>query len=146
VATRLPFLIVASAAAVVACSNGSLKPPVSDKNFDDPDDPNKSGEVVVPDASGDGSFLLDGSGKACTKQEDCAAPLRCIFPIALGCGATGSCALYADAAGCGAKTACACDGTVVSLCAPDGYAPKPVGGACTDAAAAHDAAADGPSE
>jgi hypothetical protein len=143
---RLPFVLALGSFLVAACGSGALKPPGSDKNFDDPDDPTNPGEVVVPDASGDGNFVFDGSGKACTKQEDCAAPLRCIFPKALGCGATGTCALYTDPAGCQSRTACACDGTMVTLCAPDGYAPKPVGGSCTDAAPPDDAATDGPTE
>jgi len=58
------------------------------------------------------------------------------------CGASGRCLPY-DSSKCGAAPfACGCDNTPVQLCAPSGYAPKPIattdpcdGGAPQDASA-----------
>lgn len=143
---RIPLFFALGTLLVAACSGDALKSPESDKNFDDPDNPNNPGDVVIPDASGDGNFRLDGSGQGCLKQEDCALPLRCIFPIALGCGSQGVCTFYTDPAGCQSRMACACDGTIVNLCAPDGYSPKPIGSCTTDAAPPQDATADAPTD
>lgn len=126
---RSVFLVFLLAAA--ACSDKTLKPPASDKNFDDSDDPGMTMTGVKLDAATDG--LPDGQGKTCGVQTDCGAPLRCIFPIALGCGTQGMCALYVDPPMCSSKIACACNDTDVMLCTPDGFAPAPVKrvGACS---------------
>lgn len=105
------------------CSDTTLKPPASDKNFDE-EDPTMTMMGVVPDAATDG--LPDGQGKSCTTKTDCSAPLRCIFPIALGCGAPGMCVLFTDPPNCAAQKACACKGVDVDLCAPDGFAQAPI--------------------
>lgn len=120
----------------VACSDKTLKPPASDKNFDDSDDPGMTMTGTKLDAATDA--LPDGEGKTCGAQTDCAAPLRCIFPIALGCGTQGMCALFTDPPMCSSKTACGCNDTDVVLCSPDGFAPSPVKhtGACTPSDAA----------
>jgi hypothetical protein len=118
-----------SLALALSCSDGKIKAPASDKNFDDSDDPGQMMMGSHPtDASTDG-YVPDGEGKACSGPMDCAAPLRCIFPIAIGCGAKGTCALYSDPPMCASKTACGCDGKDIALCAPDGYAPAPIKGA-----------------
>lgn len=119
------------AGAASGCAGGKLGAPKSDQNFDDGDDPGQPMPGTLPDAAAD-AIVPDGSGAACTKPADCAAPLRCVFPIALGCGTKGSCVLYTDPTGCAQKQACACDGTTVSLCSPDGYGPAPIdhAGAC----------------
>ena len=72
--------------------------------------------------------LPDGEGKTCAGQTDCGSPaLRCIFPIALGCGAKGTCAYYTTPPMCASKKACGCNDIDVELCdAPDGYALAPV--------------------
>jgi hypothetical protein len=123
----------------LGCSEGKLKAPASDKNFDDGDDPGQMMMgTMVKDGSTDG-YIPDGQGKTCASSTECAAPLRCVFPIALGCGAKGTCALFDDPPMCASKLACGCDDKNVSLCSPDGYAPAPVqsSGAC-----AADASAD----
>lgn len=107
-----------------ACSDRTLKPPASDKNYDDGDQPSQTMPGVLPDAATDA--LPDGEGKVCAAQTDCAQPLRCIFPIAFGCTGKGVCALYTDPVDCASRKACACDGTTIALCSPDGTAPKPV--------------------
>jgi hypothetical protein len=121
---------------VAACSDKTLKPPASDKNFDDSDDPNMTMMGTTLDAATDA--LPDGQGKACTKTADCSPMLRCIFPIALGCGAPGTCSFYTDPVGCSTKLACDCTGSDVKLCAPDGFAPVPVkkNGSCSPSDAA----------
>src|SRR5258708_4279721 len=131
---RFPFLLVVFA--IAGCSDKTLKPPASDKTFDDSDDPGMTMTGTKLDAATDA--LPDGEGKSCGAQTECAAPLRCIFPIALGCGAQGMCALYADPPSCGSKLACGCDGKDVVLCSPDGFAPSPVKkiGACSPSDAA----------
>ncbi len=113
------FLIVFS-----ACSDKTLKPPASDKNYDDMFDPNMDMMGTKPDAAMDA--LPDGEGKGCMKNADCGPMLRCIFPIALGCGAPGQCAYYTDPPNCSASLACDCNGNDVMLCTPDGFAPAPV--------------------
>jgi hypothetical protein len=117
--------VVASLTTAIACGGGKLGSPKSDQNFDDPDNPNQTMPGTLPDAALD-VVVPDGSGATCTKPADCLAPLRCIYPIALGCGTKGTCALYTDSPGCAQKQACACDGNTVSLCAPDGYANAPI--------------------
>lgn len=107
------------------CAGGKLGAPKSDQNFDDGDEPGQSMPGTLPEAAAD-AIVPDGSGAVCAKQVDCSAPLRCVFPIALGCGTKGSCVLYTDPAGCEQRPACACDGTTVALCAPDGYGPAPI--------------------
>lgn len=124
---------------LAACSDQTLKAPASDKNYDDMEDPTMTMMGVLPDAATDG--LPDGQGKACMKNTDCGGQLRCIFPIALGCGAPGMCVLYTDPPMCSTKKACACNDVDVDLCTPDGFAPAPVkhAGSCTGAS-------DAPSE
>lgn len=135
--SRTALLALSCAAALAltaaACGGGKLGSPKSDNNFDDPDNPNQTMPGTRPDAAAD-AVVPDGSGAVCAKQADCPAPLRCIFPVALGCGTKGSCALYTDPPGCAQKEACACDGATVALCAPDGYGPAPIAhaGACTN--------------
>jgi len=132
--------LLLGAVAVAACGDGKLSAPKSDQNYDDPDNPNQTMPGVSPDAAAD-AYVPDGAGATCTKQAECAAPLRCIFPVALGCGTKGTCALYTDPPGCAQKLACACDDTTVSLCTPDGYGPAPIAraGACADSGAPLDA-------
>ena len=117
--------------ALAACSDKTLKPPASDKNYDDMEDPNMTMSGVVPDAATDG--LPDGQGKSCMSTMQCGGQLRCIFPMALGCGAPGMCVLFTDPPNCMTKKACGCNDVDVDLCAPDGFAPAPVkhAGACS---------------
>lgn len=109
---------------LVGCSDTTIKPPKSDKNFDDSDDPGMTMTGTKLDAATDA--LPDGQGKSCSKTSDCGPMLRCIFPIALGCGAPGQCSYFTDPTSCSMKLACGCDGNDVMLCAPDGFAPAPV--------------------
>lgn len=130
-----------------ACGDSKIKAPQSDKNYDDSDDPGAKMMGSPPlDGSTDG-FVPDGEGATCTAQTDCAAPLRCIFPIALGCGAKGICSFYQDPPNCTQTFACGCSAKKmdVPLCAPNGYAPEPVrsGSPCnTKDAGPKDAASD----
>lgn len=132
----LPLLLVA------AC--GPDKPiglPAGSNNFDDPDDPGQSGQNSSgPDAA------ADANGRFCTAARDCPASFVCAYPVADTCGAAGRCLPF-DTQTCDAGVACGCDNTAVQLCAPSGYAPKPIastdpcdGGAPQDAA--QDAAQD----
>jgi hypothetical protein len=125
------FLAILLLETLAACSDKTLKPPASDKNYDDMEDPNMMMMGVLLDAAADG--LPDGQGKKCASSTECASPLRCIFPIALGCGAPGACALYTDPPNCAAKKACGCNDVDVTLCSPDGYATSPIkhSGACS---------------
>lgn len=127
--------LLLSVLVLAACSDKTIKPPASDKNFDE-EDPSMTMMGVVPDAATDG--LPDGQGKSCMKAADCGSQLRCIFPMALGCGAPGMCVLFTDPPNCAMKKACGCngvggEGVDVVLCAPDGFAPAPVkhAGACS---------------
>ena len=95
--------------------------PAGSNNFDDPDDPGHPGVVSgAPDASG------DAYGRACVAARDCPAAFVCAYAVASACTAGGICLPYDGGASCDAGVACGCDDTDVVLCAPDGYAPKPV--------------------
>ena len=124
--------------------------PAGSNNFDDPDDPGNSGQNSgSPDASG------DANGRFCTAPRDCPATFVCAYPVADTCGASGRCLPF-DTTKCGdAGVACGCDNTAVQLCAPSGYAPKPVaspdacdGGVTQDASpdASQDASQDAPDD
>jgi hypothetical protein len=132
VAYLLPLLLV-------CC--GPDKPigdPAGSNNFDDPDDPGQSGQNSTgPDASG------DASGRFCTAARDCPAVFVCAYPVADTCGAAGRCLPF-DTQTCSAGYGCGCDGTPVRLCAPSGYAPKPVASSspCDGSAPPVDAASD----
>jgi len=109
-----------------ACGGQTLKAPASDKNFDDSDDPGQTMMGTPPrDGSTDG-WVPDGQGKVCTSSMECASPLRCSFPIALGCTAKGQCALWVDPPMCSSNIACGCDEKNVPLCSPDGTSPSPI--------------------
>ncbi len=135
----------AGAAMVIACGPGTpIGQPAGSNNFDDPDDPGQSGQNnTAPDGSG------DANGQACTAPRDCPATFVCAYPIADTCGASGRCLPF-DVNTCGdAGVACGCDSTAVVLCAPPGYAPKPIAStsACEGGVAdASDDASDAPSE
>ncbi len=116
-----------TAALLLACSDTTLPPPTSDKNYDDPYDPgSSSGNGVFPEGGG------DANGRFCTADRDCPDTHRCVFAVDKGCGAAGECQPYTQVSGCEANVACGCDGKTVPLCAPEGYAPRPVAssGAC----------------
>jgi hypothetical protein len=114
---RVASLIVLFLA--TACTEHPIGDPAGSNNFDDPDDPGQSGQNSSgPDASG------DASGRFCVAARDCPAAFVCAYPIADACGASGRCLPYGIA--CDASAACGCDGTSVPLCAPAGFAPKPV--------------------
>ncbi len=124
---------------LIACGPDTpIGQPAGSNNFDDPDEPGQSGQNnTAPDASG------DANGQACTAARDCPAAFVCAYPIADACGASGRCMPY-DTNACGdAGLACGCDNTTVQMCAPDGYAPKPIAstGACASDAGS-DALAD----
>ena len=111
--------------------------PAGSNNFDDPDDPGNSGQNSgAPDASG------DAVGRFCTAPRDCPATFVCAYPIADTCGASGRCLPF-DTTTCGnAPFACGCDDTAVQLCAPSGFAPKPVASANPCDGGVNDAAQD----
>ena len=109
--------------AVAACDAQPIGLPAGSNNYDDPDDPGHPGVVSGgPDASG------DAYGRPCTAARDCPAAFVCAYAIASGCQAAGQCLPYAssDTGTCDAGLGCGCDDASVQLCAPDGYAPKPV--------------------
>jgi len=108
---------------LLATGCGPDKPigdPAGSNNFDDPDDPGHSGQQSgAPDAGG------DAYGRFCTAARDCPAAFVCAYPVADTCGAAGRCLPF-DTTTCNAPVACGCDNTPVQLCAPSGYAPKPI--------------------
>jgi len=117
---RLAYLL--ALIVVGGCSESTIGQPAGDNNYDDPDDPGNPGEnSSAPDASG------DAYGRFCVAARDCPADMVCAYPIADLCGAAGRCLPYdASDVGCDAGLACGCDGTEVAMCAPEGYAPKPI--------------------
>ena len=115
IATALSFGVFM----VLACGDTPIGAPVGDQNYDDPNDPGRSGQNNVAPEAG------DANGRACISARDCPVAFVCAYPVADACGATGRCLPYATDAGC-SDLACACDGTTVSLCAPPGYATQPV--------------------
>jgi hypothetical protein len=125
---------------LIACGPSTpIGDPAGSNNFDDPDDPGNSGQNSGgPDASG------DANGRFCTAPRDCPAAFVCAYPITDACGASGRCLPY-DTNSCGnAPFACGCTNTPVQLCAPTGYAPKPVvsGSPCDGSAPPQDASQD----
>ena len=126
---------------LIACGpDAPIGDPAGSNNFDDPDDPGQSGQ----NSSGpDGA--TDANGKACTAPRDCPASFVCAYPIASACGAGGRCLPF-DTTTCdaGVANACGCDNSAVPLCAPSGYAPKPVSsaGPCDGGVLPQDGASD----
>jgi len=126
----------------MACSEQPIGVPAGDNNYDDPDDPGQNGQGNNgPDAAG------DASGRFCVAARDCPANFVCAYSIATACGAAGACMPYIPTTQCSSSLACGCDGTTTALCAPDGFATKPVSslGACeagTSTDAGSDAATD----
>jgi hypothetical protein len=127
---------------LIACGPSTpIGDPAGSNNFDDPDDPGNSGQNSgAPDAAG------DAVGRFCTAARDCPAAFVCAYPVADTCGASGRCLPF-DTNTCGANApyACGCDGkTAVQLCAPSGFAPKPVvsAGPCDGGAPPQDASQD----
>ena len=120
----LALLAVPAVALAAACADQPIGDPAGSNNYDDPDDPGHPGiSSGGPDASG------DAYGKPCTAPRDCPAAFTCAYSIASACGAAGECLPYDGGAACDAAVACGCDQTDVVLCAPEGYAPKPVASA-----------------
>ena len=121
----LALLLAAPAAALAAaCVDQPIGDPAGSNNYDDPDDPGNPGiSSGAPDASG------DAYGKPCTAARDCPAAFTCAYSIASACSAAGQCLPYDGGAACDAAVACGCDQTDVVLCAPEGFAPKPVASA-----------------
>jgi hypothetical protein len=119
-----------------ACTNGALKAPKSDSNFDDPDEPPATGVIGAVDAT-----TAETSADVvvpCKTTAECPTSFTCFFPVAEGCAATtGSCIVYLESSGCTSHALCSCAGKVIRECSPEGYATAPVAsaGACSDAAA-----------
>ncbi len=113
--------------------------PAGSNNYDDPDDPGQSGQNT-----GGSDGAIDAYGRACLAARDCPADMACSYPIANGCSAQGSCLPYTTVTGCSTQYACGCDGTNVPMCAPPGYALKPVTslGACDAGVVTIDAGSD----
>jgi hypothetical protein len=144
-AALLSLLLTAAPATLLAaaCSDETIKAPASDKNFDDPDEPATPGQVGAVDASTADVVVSCGSDVDCPPRA-----ARCLFALADGCGAKGTCVNYVEPTGCAKTRFCNCQGGGRSACAPAGFAPTPVepGAACeeSDAAPGVDAAADAP--
>jgi hypothetical protein len=126
----------------LACGDTPIGAPVGDQNYDDPNDPGQTGHNTFAPEAG------DANGKFCVAARDCPATFVCAYSIADACGAAGRCLPYTAVAGCENNLACACDGTTVDLCAPSGYAAKPVSsvGACDGGSAPDTGTADSGSD
>lgn len=107
---------------LLACGpDAPIGDPAGSNNYDDPDDPGNSGQNSgAPDAAG------DANGRFCTAPRDCPAAFVCAYPVADTCGAAGRCLPFDTNSCADAGIACGCDNTAVPLCAPSGFAPKPI--------------------
>jgi hypothetical protein len=89
------------------------------------------------DASSD-SPVDQNTQTTCFSDVDCeAVGDHCFYAITGGCslgGSTGVCINYSQPATCTPNVACGCDGTTISVCAPDGYVTRLSAGpgACPD--------------
>ena len=90
----------------------------------------------------------DGATGGCAGDYDCPnVSDHCFYPIDLGCstaGQVGTCMGYTAPSNCTPTVACGCDGTTISVCAPDGYVDRPASGpgACPPSDAGDDGATD----
>lgn len=82
------------------------------------------------DASSDSA--TEGGTATCTGDFNCpSASDRCFFAINAGCGQNelrGTCIPFTTPPSCTPNVACGCDGTTISVCAPDGYVDRPSSG------------------
>jgi hypothetical protein len=126
----------------IACGPDTpIGQPAGSNNFDDPDEPGQTGQNSSgPDGGG------DANGAPCTAPRDCPAAFVCAYPIADTCGAAGRCMPFDTTTCADAGLACGCDNTPVTLCAPPGYAPKPIASTTECEGGAGDAATDATSE
>jgi len=93
-------------------------------------------------SSGDGGSDAAGDGntgpQACAGDFDCpSAGNKCWFTVDAGCGVQslkGICLSFTPPDNCTPTVACGCDGTTISVCAPQGYVDRPsnYAGACPD--------------
>lgn len=96
------------------------------------------------DASTDASTDAPDAG-GCAGDFDCPnASDHCYFPISGGCSTLGICSPFVPSSNCTPTTACGCDGTTISVCAPDGYVDRPAtgAGACPPSDAGDDGATE----
>jgi hypothetical protein len=104
---------------LLTCSQSKLPDPAGSNNYDDPDDPGNGMNGTSPEAS------ADANGQPCVAARDCPAAFVCAFPLSDMCTAMGRCLPY-DPTGCDAGFGCGCDDSAVQMCAPSGYAPRPL--------------------
>jgi hypothetical protein len=112
--------------------------------------------VALAGCSNGGGGSTDASAEAspesgtagCTGDLDCSnVSDRCFFPVTGDCtqtGPVGTCMPYTAPASCTPTVACGCDGTTISVCAPDGYVDRPSSGlgACPATDGGDDASMD----
>jgi hypothetical protein len=104
------------------------------------------------DAAVDSSTDADAGPATCVADFDCPnVGDHCFFPVDGGCtlqGRQGTCMAFTATPGCTATVACGCDGTTITVCAPDGYVDRPSvsAGACPPMDGGSDAGDDGSSD
>jgi hypothetical protein len=122
-------MIVGCAAVAVsvgfACGSGdTIKSPVSDTQFDDPDEPGSKGSVGTVDAT-----TIDApepAAKACSSTQPCGPGETCFYPPTAGCATpVGQCVEFLAVPSCPSQRFCDCAGQPFLECAPPNMASQP---------------------